>query len=226
MTQKMPATTRTAILVGATGLVGRELLHQLLADDRFAAVAVLGRRSAGVRHDKLREHLVEFDRPDEWSALATGDVLFSAMGTTLKTAGSQEAQYRVDYTYQFAAAQAARSNGADTYVLISAAGASARSRIFYSRIKGELERDTAALGFSRARFLRPGPLDGDRQESRPKEAWGLRLLRPLAPILPAIARPIHASVVARAAIAAAFDPTPGALRLDPADLFRLGAPAA
>lgn len=221
----MHATTQTAILVGATGLVGRELLRQLLADPRFAAVTVLGRRSAGVQHDKLREHLVDFGRPDTWAAQATGDVLFSALGTTLRVAGSQAAQYEVDYTYQLRVAQAARGNGTDTYVLVSSAGASAKSRIFYSRIKGELERDTAALGFARTRFLHPGPLDGDRQEQRTGESWALRVLRPLSPILPAVARPIHAEIVARAGIAAAFDPTPGVVGHGPAELFRRGAPA-
>lgn len=218
-------TTRTAILVGATGLVGRELLRQLLADPRFSTVTVLTRRSTGVRHDRLAEHIVDFDHPDTWSAQATGDVLFSALGTTLKAAGSQDAQYRVDYTYQLRVAEAARRNGTETYVLVSSAGASPSSRIFYSRMKGELERDTAALGFPRARFLHPGPLDGDRQETRTGERWALRVLRPLSPILPAMARPIHASVVARAGIAAALDPTPGVLRYAAAELFRSGVAA-
>lgn len=215
--------TRTAILVGATGLVGREVLAQLLADPRFSAVTVLTRRSTGVTHEKLVEHVVDFDRPDAWRERVTGDVLYSGLGTTLKAAGSEDAQYRVDYTYQFEAARAARQNGADTYVLVSSAGASPRSRIFYSRMKGELERDTEALGFPRMRVLQPGPLDGDRQESRTGEKWMLRVLRPLAPVLPAVARPIHASIVARAGIAAAFDKAPGLLRYSPAELFRLGA---
>lgn len=215
--------TRTAILLGATGLVGRSLLRLLLADPRFTAVTVLTRRTTAVTHDKLREHLVDFDRPDTWNALAVGDVLFSALGTTLKVAGSQAAQYTVDHTYQLHVARAARQNGTDTYVLVSSAGASSRSRVFYSRMKGELERDTAALGFTHVHILRPGPLDGDRAEHRSGEAWMLRLLRPLSPILPAIARPIHADIVARAGIAAAFDPTPGVVHHEPADLFRLGA---
>ncbi|MDC0666767.1 NAD(P)H-binding protein [Nannocystis radixulma] len=220
----MDEATRTAILVGATGLVGRELLTQLLSDPRFSVVTVLTRRTCGVTHPKLVEHLVDFDRPDDWRARVTGDVLFSALGTTSKAAGSREAQYRVDYTYQLEVARAARGNGASTYVLVSSAGASAKSAIFYSRMKGELERDTAALGFPRARFLHPGPLDGDRQEERTGERWALRVLRPLAPILPATARPIDAGIVARAGIAAAFDPTPGVVRCSARDLFRAGAP--
>ncbi len=216
--------TNTAILVGATGLVGRSLLSQLLADPRFTQVTVLGRRATGGQHAKLREHLVDFSRPETWPARVTVDVLFSALGTTVKVAGSQAAQYEVDHTYQLHAARAARSNGTDTYVLVSSTGAAAGSRIFYSRMKGELERDTAALGFARTRFLRPGPLDGGRTEHRAGEQWMLRILRPLSPILPAAARPILADIVARAGINAALDDTPGVVRLEPAELFRLGAP--
>lgn len=219
----MDAAARTAILVGATGLVGREILRQLLADPRFAAVTVLGRRSAGVTHAKLREHLVDFDRPETWAALVQGEVLFSALGTTIKAAGSREAQYRVDHTYPLQVARAARDNGVAAYVLVSSTGASPRSRVFYSRMKGELERDVTTLGFARTRLLRPGLLDGDRTERRAGEVWALRVLRPLAGVLPAAARPIHAAVVARAAIAAGVDPAPGVVVHEAADLFRLGA---
>src|SRR5512133_4142657 len=186
-----------AVVVGATGLVGSELLRLLLADDRFAAVAVLGRRATGVRHPKLAEHVVDFDSPQAWAALVRGDVLFSALGTTIRVAGSQEAQYRVDHGYQLATARAARGNGVPAYVLVSSAGASPRARIFYSRMKGELERDVEALGFERTRILRPGMLDGDRREHRTAERLVLGILRPLSPVLPASARPIHAAVVAR-----------------------------
>jgi uncharacterized protein YbjT (DUF2867 family) len=213
-----------AVVVGASGLVGSELLRLLLGDPRFDAVAALVRRAGAVpRHAKLAEHVVDFDAPDAWAPLVRGDVLFSALGTTIRAAGSQAAQYRVDHGYQLAAARAARANGVPTYVLVSSAGASPRSRIFYSRMKGELERDVAALGFVRTRILRPGMLDGDRREHRTGERLALRILRPLSGVLPASARPIHAAIVARAAIAAALDPAPGVVRYEAAHLFRLGA---
>jgi uncharacterized protein YbjT (DUF2867 family) len=214
---------RRAIVVGATGLVGAELVRLLLADARFAAVAVLVRRAGAVPRDaRLAEHVVDFEAPDAWAPLVRGDVLFSALGTTLAVAGSQAAQHRVDHGYQYAAARAARANAVPAYVLVSSAGASPRSRIFYSRMKGELERDVEALGFERTRILRPGMLDGDRREHRSGERLALRVLRPLAPVLPAPLRPIHAAIVARAAIAAALDPAPGVARYEPADLFRIG----
>jgi uncharacterized protein YbjT (DUF2867 family) len=212
-----------AVVIGATGLVGSELLRQLLGDGRFASVVVLGRRPTGTTHAKLRDHVVDFDAPASWSALVAGDVLFSALGTTLRVAGSAEAQYRVDHGYQYRVAEAARRNGVGTYVLVSSSGASPRSRIFYSRMKGELERDVEALRFPRTRILRPGLLDGARREHRAGEQWALRILRPLAPVLPASARPIPVAVVARAAVEAALDPGPGSIRYEAGDLFRLSA---
>jgi uncharacterized protein YbjT (DUF2867 family) len=218
----MAGAGRNAVVVGATGMVGAELVRQLLADERFASVAVLARRPTGVSHAKLREHLVDFEAPASFSELVRGDVLFSALGTTIRAAGGQQAQYRVDHGYQLRVAEAARRNGVPSFVLVSAAGASPRSAIFYSRMKGELERDVEALGFPRLRILRPGMLDGERREHRATEQWALRLLRPLSPLLPASAKPIHARIVARAAIEAAIDGKPGTVRHEAADLFRLG----
>lgn len=214
---------KRAVVVGATGLVGAELLRRLLADERFFSVVVLGRRPTGVSHPKLSEHLVDFAAPGSWAHLVTGDVLFSALGTTRRAAGSRRAQREVDHGHQHRVAAAARRHGVDTCVLVSSAGASPRSRLFYSRMKGELERDVEALGFSRTCFLRPGLLDGERRERRPGERFLLRVLRPLSPVLPPSARPIHVSVVARAALRAALEPVPGVVRYEPRALFRLGA---
>ena len=212
----------SAVVVGATGLVGARLVALLLADARFGLVAALVRRRTGVSHPRLREHVVDFGAPDAWAGLVRGDVLFSALGTTLRAAGSAQAQYRVDHDMQLRVAEAARANGVGTCVLVSSAGASPSARVFYSRMKGETERDVVALAFPRARILRPGLLDGERVEVRTAERWALRLMRPLAPLLPASARPIPVETVARAAIAAALDPTPGTVRLEAGALFRLG----
>lgn len=213
---------KVAVIAGATGLVGSAFVRQLLADEAFAGVVSLGRRTTGIAHVRLREHVIDLDAPGTWSDLVRGDVLFSALGTTIKVAGSQAAQHLVDHTYQYRLADAARRNGVEAYVLVSSAGASPGSRVFYSRMKGELERDVEALGFPRTRILRPGPLDGARREDRPGERWMLRVLRPLAPILPASARPIPAEVVARAGIRAGLDPTPGTIRYAAGKLFELG----
>lgn len=212
-----------ATIIGGTGLVGSHLLRLLLDDERFTSVAALGRRPIGVAHAKLRDAVVDFRAPESFAALVAGDVLFSALGTTIGAAGSQAAQREVDHGIQLRVAQAARRNGVPALVLVSSAGASPRARIFYSRMKGELERDVEALGFERLRILRPGPLDGERREPRRGERWALRVLRPLAPVLPAAARPVHAAVVARAAIRVALDPAPGCARVEAREIFRLGA---
>ena len=196
---------RTAIVIGATGLVGSALVDQLLADDRFSEVKIFVRRSSGLHHPKLRESVIDFDHPEAWSAEVQGDVLFSCLGTTMKQAGSKEAQYRIDHTYQFETAKAAAANGVPRYVLVSSAMASEHSRIFYSRIKGELERDTEKLPFTLVTFLQPGLLTGPRKEERAGEKIGYGLLRLLNRIgIANSQRPIPGATVAKAMIAASF----------------------
>ena len=200
----------TALLIGATGLVGDQLLRQLLLDDRFTHLKVFTRRPTGYQNAKLEEHLVDFDQPRAWNHLLTGHVLFSMLGTTLRQAGSQQQQYTVDYTYQYQAAQAAAENGVDTYALVSSAGADTESFAFYTRMKGELERDVKRLPFRAIRILRPGMLAGHRAEPRLGERVGLWLAT-VASTMPLLHsyRPIHARTVARALLNAALDPTPG-----------------
>src|SRR5690349_10962018 len=137
----------TAIVIGATGLVGSELVQQLLDDERFSLVKIFVRRSFGKQHPKLEEHIIDFDKIHEWGHLVSGDVLFSALGTTLKQAGGKEAQYRIDYNYQYDVADAAAKNKVPVYVLVSSAMANVDSKIFYTRMKGELERDIKKLPF-------------------------------------------------------------------------------
>jgi len=138
-------------------------------------------------------------------------VAFSSLGTTVKQAGSQEAQKKVDYDYQLAFARAAAKNGVPTYVLVSAASANAASRMFYSRIKGELDREVQQLGFERVRILRPSLLGGERKDSRAGEKIGSALLGAVNAIgLGRKYREIGADVVARAMINAALDEERGA----------------
>ena len=149
---------KKALVLGATGAVGKDLVERLLSDDAFGEVDVFVRRPVEWDSSKLRVHIVDFDRPEEWNHLLSGDVLFSCLGTTIKAAGSQEAQWKVDYTYQYNAAKAARENGVPTYVLVSAVGASSQSKIFYSRMKGTLDDAVQALGFPACFILRPPSL--------------------------------------------------------------------
>lgn len=229
----------TALVLGATGLVGSELLRQLLLDERCSRVIALGRRDPGLEHEKLESRVIDFEDPASWRSSIQGDVLFSALGTTIKNARSQSAQHKVDYTYQLRVAEAAAQAGVDTYVLVSATGASPQSLLFYSRMKGELERDVTALGFRRVCILRPGLLRGPRREKRPGEQFAAATLRHL-PAWSSLAkvRPIDASTLAHAAITVTFSEGTGSpsrprLSLLPgssfppevyeaADLFRLG----
>lgn len=168
---------KTALLIGATGLVGGELLKQLLEDPAYDTVHVFVRRSTGKQHPKLQEHVIDFGNQESWSGLVKGDVLFSALGTTRKKAGSEAAQYLVDYTYQYQFAQAAQTNGVHTYVLVSSVGADANSSFFYTKTKGQLDRDVQALGFKKVCILRPGPLVGPREQPRIGEAWAVGFMR-------------------------------------------------
>ena len=147
-----------ALVIGATGAVGKDLVEQLLADDAFDRVEVFVRREVPSASPKLVVHIVDFDRPEEWAGLLTGDVLFSCLGTTLRAAGGQEAQWKVDYTYQLEAAKAARASGVPKYVLVSSIGASSESKIFYTRMKGALEDAVKALGFPGCFILQPPSL--------------------------------------------------------------------
>jgi uncharacterized protein YbjT (DUF2867 family) len=190
-----------ALVIGATGLVGAALTDQLLSNEQFEKVKVFTRRSLQKTHPKLEEHVINFDQPELWKRLVSGDVLFSALGTTLKKAGSKGAQFKVDYKYQYNVARAASENGVPGYILVSAAGSSPTSKIFYSRIKGNLEKDIKKLSFRHITILRPGILSGNRKEERPGERLGISLLNVLHH-LPGLRsfKPIPAATVAKAMI--------------------------
>ena len=192
---------RTAAVIGATGLVGRHLVSTLVADPTYTKVVVVARRALAVSHDKLEARLVDFDDLDK-QQLDVDDA-FSALGTTIKQAGSQAAFQKVDFDFNLAFAQAARRS-ADQFLLVSALGASSKSRIFYNRVKGELEEAVRALGFGATHIFRPSFLAGDRGESRMGEKAGIFAARVLATVLPIgpvrRARPIEASDVAGAMV--------------------------
>lgn len=197
---------KTVNVTGATGLVGKALVKQLLDEDAVEKVNVFVRRSTGIRHPKLREQVIDFEHPESWKPLVAGDVLFSTLGTTLKKAKSKANQYRVDFTYQYEFARAAAENGVPVYVLVSSAGADSRSAIFYSRMKGELDEAVRLLPFAHCTILRPSILVGAREERRPAEVWAAAITTVVTRYLFREYRPVAAETVARAMIAAAFHP--------------------
>ncbi|MDA3890217.1 MAG: NAD(P)H-binding protein [Salinivirgaceae bacterium] len=194
-----------AVILGGTGLVGSELVKELVEHEGFSELILLARRQTGLNHKKIKELVINFDKPEEWNHLIKGDVLFSTFGTTIKKAGSQEEQYKIDYTYQLQIAQAASNNRMKSFVLVSAIGANAKSGMFYNRIKGELDEAVKILSFSNISILKPSFLAGDRQEKRVAERVGSIVLSVLK-YLPFVRkyRPIHAKIVAKAMINAAL----------------------
>lgn len=147
-----------ALVLGATGAIGKDLVGLLLKDPTFERVDIFVRREVNIPSAKLVVHVVDFDHPEQWADKLSGDVLFSTLGTTIRAAGSQEAQWKVDYTYQYNAAKAARENGVPTYVLVSSVGANAKSKVFYTRMKGALDDAVQELGFPGCFILRPPSL--------------------------------------------------------------------
>ena len=154
------------LLIGATGATGRDLLKLLLDDSEVDSVVIFVRRDVGIEHHKLTIHVIDFEKPEEWVHLVNGDVLFSCLGTTLKDAGSKAAQWKVDYEYQYSFAKAARENGVNSYVLVSAMNASSKSMLFYSRMKGKLDEDVSKLGFPKLLIFRPPSLIRKGSERR------------------------------------------------------------
>ena len=197
--QKM---NKKALVIGATGLVGSNLVRLLIEDPVFGEINVFGRRSLGIEDVKLKEHIVDFDQPDSWKSQLKGDVLFSSLGTTIKKAGSKNKQYKVDYTYQHEAAQAANENKVETCVLVSSLGANPSSRIFYSRIKGELDEAVQQMGFNSVFILRPSALIGERSEKRAGESVMIMVTNFSCKIFPFLKKyqPIPAQTVAAAMI--------------------------
>lgn len=195
-----PAPTgRIALVAGASGLVGREILQGLLADGNVASVYALVRRPLPLRHAKLTALVVDFT---SLPALPDVDETYLALGTTIKVAGSEEAFRAVDYQANLAVAQAARAAGCKRLGVVSAMGADAGSRIFYNRVKGELEAALHTVGFPTVVIARPSLLVGDRealgQPVRRGERLGLVASRWLGPLIPKKYRPIRAADVAAA----------------------------
>ena len=150
-----------AITIGSTGAVGRDLLKVLASDPDFERVDVLVRRLPQLpseHAEKFHVHIIDFEHPETWKSLVTGDVLFSSLGTSKKQAGGKQPQWRVDHDYQLAAAKAARENGVPKMVVISSLGADSASSFFYLQMKGKIEKDLEALQFPELTILRPPSL--------------------------------------------------------------------
>jgi len=215
---------KTAVVIGASGLIGKTLVRKLLEDNRYNSVKVFVRRSINISNSKLAEHIVDFDRITDWKNKITGDELYSAMGTTIKKAGSKEAQYKIDVTYQYEFAKAAAENGVKSYFLVSSSGANAESKLFYMNIKGELEEKVRLLPLNKIRIFRPSLLLGERDEKRFGEKAAERLLKIVVPLFPFLKnqRPIEGEKVARAMIVSANEDDKERIKIfEPLEIFQL-----
>lgn len=206
----------SAILAGATGLVGGECLRQLLASPRYERVVVVTRRALdpALEHDKLRVVVAEFERLGDVRSRLRGDHVFCALGTTIRKAGSQRRFREVDYEYPLRLAQLTLRNGARHFSVVSALGASASAPFFYSRVKGEMEAGLRQQGWPSLAIVRPSVIAGERAESRPLERVSEHLLR----FAPATWRPVAARDIAAAMIATALRETAGVEVIESRDI--------
>ena len=198
----------TLMLVGATGLVGQSVLAQGRAHGQVQRVVAPTRRPLSA-HPKLLNPVVDFNALPEDAPWWAVDAVICALGTTIKTAGSQGAFYAVDHDLPLRVAGLAQGHGAQAYALNSALGADAASRVFYSRTKGELERDLQSLGYLSLTFVRPGLIGGERAEPRLAEQIGVKLSQWLRPLLPKRYRVVPAERIAFHLLQAALTAQPG-----------------
>ncbi len=205
------------ILVGATGLVGRHILEKAIADPRVTSLICPVRRALPAL-PKLVAPVVDFDQLPRDAPWWQADAVLCALGTTMGVAGSREAFRRVDHDYPVAVAQHAIAAGTPTYVLNSALGASPTSLFYYNRVKGEVERDIAALGFASLTIVQPGLIGGTRDTHRPAEQASVYVVRALGRLLPRRLRINPATRIAEAMLDAAIAGRPGRHVVDAASL--------
>lgn len=215
---------KTALLVGASGLVGGFVLNKLLDDAYFSAVTVLSRTPVGIKHPKLSEIIVNFDKLENYQQLITADVVFCTLGTTINKAGSQEAFKKVDYEYPLQIATFAKQNGATSFLIISALGASTHSLFFYNKVKGAIEDAIAKLNFKQFHILQPSLIIGNRKEKR----TGEDIAQKLSPIFNSIMignlgkyKAITAEQIAKAMVYYAKQDTLGTLRHHSGELQKI-----
>lgn len=187
---------KTALIVGATGLIGGHLTQKLLNHPSYAKVKVLVRKPLDYQHPKLEQIIVNFDNFDK--SLVMADNVFCCLGTTMKQAGSKEAFYKVDFTYPFEIAKAALQNGAQQYLIVTAMGADAKSLFYYNRVKGEIEKALTDLNFPTLLIFRPSLLLGERKDSRAGEGFATIIMKAFDFLTPKKYKAINGETVANA----------------------------
>lgn len=207
----VPDRKLSVLLAGATGLVGRECLRLLLGDPAIERIQVVARRplSPDVRSPKLEAHIIDFDHLNEYDELFGVDAIICALGTTIRQAGSRTRFRTVDLEYPLDFARLGRRRGCSHFIVVSALGANPRSRMFYNRVKGELEDGLRALDYPCLTIVRPSLLLGPRVEHRLGEEVAKRVSKWLGPLVPRPFKPVEAHAVAMALVRAAKEPCSG-----------------
>ncbi|BDY06428.1 NAD(P)H-binding protein [Ferrimonas sp. YFM] len=208
--------SQTAVVIGATGVVGRALVDQLSRQPNIQQVRTLTRRPAPHSSPKVDNRVIDFDHLSQYADLMKGDLLFSCLGTTRKQAGSIDAQRKVDYSYQWRVAELAAEQGVGHYLLVSSSGADPKSKSPYLKMKGELEQRVRSLPFNRISVFQPSLLLGQRSDFRAGEALAA-LVMPTLCLLPGLRRfrPIRGEQVAAKMVAVSQSPG------HPVETFRL-----
>ncbi|ARU63482.1 oxidoreductase [Tumebacillus avium] len=201
----MNNTKKSAFLVGASGLVGGEVLTQLLSNDTYSKVTIFVRKPLPHSHAKLEQVVVDFDNLPAYSEHFLVNDLFCCLGTTIKIAKTKEAFRKVDYTYPLELARLAKEHGVEKFLIITAMSANAKSSVFYNQVKGQVETDIRALDLPSLHIFRPSLLLGERKEFRLGEQMGTVVSKALTPLIPAKYKPIHGRTVAAAMIKVAQD---------------------
>ena len=201
---------KSAILFGASGLVGSNLLAQLLDHPAYDKITIVVRKPLPIQHPKLRMIIGDYAALSGLKDQIRADEVFISLGTTKKKTPDQNEYYRIDHDYPVLAASLAKENGARSVLLVSAIDADANSKIFYVQTKGKVEADIIALGFEHTYIFRPSMLVGDRKESRPMERFLIGLFSLINPLLSGSWKRYHSIQVkdlAAAMIDAASDQT-------------------
>lgn len=197
---------KTAILSGATGLIGKQLMYKLLESEIYQKIIILVRNELPIKHPKLFQLLVDFDKLDQFKDQISGQDFFCCLGTTMKKAGNKESFYKVDFTYCYELGKIAAQLNAQSFNIVSAIGADPDSSIFYSSVKGKLEEAITNLNIIHLNIFHPSILLGDRTEFRFGERIGIAISQIISPLLFAGLRkyrPIHAAQVANSMLKAA-----------------------
>ena len=198
---------RTAIVAGASGLIGGELIKKLIASDDFRLIYIISRKKSGFDHEKIKELVIDFNKIDQLKFDAPIDDVFCTLGTTMKKAGSRDNFKKVDFEYVVALANLGKKAGASRFLVISSMGADPKSSVFYNKIKGMTEEALTKIGFNQLVILRPSLLLGERSEMRIAERLSGFFMKALNFLIPDNYKAINAEKVATCMLKSALEST-------------------